>query len=301
MLAPFAVTYSNSLMPKSSKKRGADAFEHYYAELYGERWATLKAALLGPKNQVARINRFTSETDHPWRSLDDVPDRESRCDATNLRNYYIMDLASCWAAELLPLPEHGGEILDLCAAPGGKSLILAERMDATARLTVNELSPQRRHRLKQVLRDYVSESTLSRIEVKGHDGSRWGLHHPERYDSILLDAPCSSERHVLLKPKELEQFSPNRSKNLAVRQYALLAAAWQSVKPGGWIVYSTCSICPRENDDVVEKLVKKKGALVSEIPAASYDGEKTQHGLLVLPDRTPHGPLFISKIQKPAQ
>ena len=288
-------------MPKSSKKRGADAFEEYYAALYGERWKDLKAALLGPKHQVARINHFVSKGERAWRALDEISDRESRCTSSNLRDYYIMDLASCWAAELLPLPEQGGEILDLCAAPGGKSLILAERMGPTAQLTVNELSPQRRHRLKQVLRDYVAESVLARIDVRGHDGSRWGLHHPERYDAVLLDAPCSSERHVLMKSKELEQFSSNRSKNLAVRQYALLAAAWQSVKPGGWIVYSTCSISPKENDDVVEKLVKKKGAQVSDISTADYNGEKTQHGLLVLPDKTPHGPLFISQIQKPAE
>ena len=75
------------------------------------------------------------------------------------------------------MPDSGGEILDLCAAPGGKSLILAERMHSEASLTLNELSPQRRHRLKNVLRDYVPEDTLQRIRVTGYDGSRWGLHH----------------------------------------------------------------------------------------------------------------------------
>ena len=286
-------------MPKSTKKKGAEAFEEYYASLYGERWSNLREALVGPKHQVARVNAFATVQDNRWVPLGEVANRELRSTDTNLRHYYIMDLASCWAAELLPLPDHGGEILDLCAAPGGKSLILAERMSGAAQLTLNELSPQRRHRLKQVLCDYVDDDTLSRIEVKGHDGSRWGLYHPNRYDAILLDAPCSSERHVLMKPKELELFSANRSKNLAVRQYALLAAAWQSVKPGGWIVYSTCSISPRENDAVVEKLVKKKGAKVVEVPTANYQGEPTQHGFLVLPDKTPHGPLYISRIQKP--
>ena len=71
----------------------------------------------------------------------------------------------------------------------------------------------------------------------------------------------------------------NRTKNLATRQYALLAAAWQSVKPGGWIVYSTCSISPKENDAVVEKLIKKKGAQVSSIDTKIYEGESTDYGL----------------------
>ena len=85
-----------------------------------------------------------------------------------------MDLASCWAAEILPLPDSGGEILDLCAAPGREISYLAERMHSEASLTLNELSPQRRHRLKNVLRDYVPEDTLQRIRVTGYDGSRWG-------------------------------------------------------------------------------------------------------------------------------
>ena len=104
-----------------------------------------------------------------------------------------------------------------------------------------------------------------------------------------------------VKQSELEQFTLNRTKNLATRQYALLAAAWQSVKPGGWIVYSTCSISPKENDAVVEKLIKKKGAQVSSIDTKIYEGESTDYGLLVLPDKTSHGPLFISKILKPAE
>ena len=288
-------------MAKSTKKRGSEAFEEYYASIYHERWPALRTSLLASKNQVARQNLFIPDRDRKWVSPDSVSQHDSRCSESNLREYYFMDLASCWAAEILPLPDSGGEILDLCAAPGGKSLILAERMHSEASLTLNELSPQRRHRLKNVLRDYVPENTLQRIQVTGYDGSRWGLHHPDRYDAILLDAPCSSERHVLGKQSELEQFTLNRTKNLATRQYALLAAAWQSVKPGGWIVYSTCSISPKENDAVVEKLIKKKGAQVSSIDTKIYEGESTDYGLLVLPDKTSHGPLFISKILKPAE
>lgn len=287
-------------MPKTKKNRGSEAFEKYYGELYQERWLTLKAALLADKQQIARANQFVPSNEVKWLSPQAVEDHNIRCATTGLREFYFMDLASYWAAEMLPLPKSGGEILDLCAAPGGKSLILAERMDQSASLTLNELSPQRRHRLKQVLHDYVPEEIRSQIQVTGHDGSRWGLHHPEKYDAILLDAPCSSERHVLGKPKELELFSANRSKNLAVRQYALLAAAWQSLKPGGWLIYSTCSISPKENDEVVGKLIKKKAAQTVQIDPAHYCGEQTEYGLMVLPDLTSHGPLYICKIHKPA-
>ena len=144
-------------MPKSTKKRGSEAFEEYYTSIYQERWPTLRDSLLASKHHIARQNQFIPDRDSKWVSPDSVSQHDSRCNESNLREYYFMDLASCWAAEILPLPNSGGEILDLCAAPGGKSLILAERMHSEASLTLNELSPQRRHRLKNVLRDYVPE------------------------------------------------------------------------------------------------------------------------------------------------
>ena len=288
-------------MGKRSKRvRGVDAFNAYYQEVYKDRWERLRESFSQPKHQVARVNRFALSDSESYLEANDIDDRDATCPSTGLRYYYLMDLASIWAACALPLPEKGGEILDLCAAPGGKSLILAERMAPDARLTLNELSPQRRHRLRSVVRDYLPETLQSRVDVTGHDGSKWGLYHPERYDSILLDAPCSSERHVYNKAKELEQFSTSRTKNLAQRQYALLAAAWQSIKPGGTIVYSTCSISPKENDGVVEKLVQKKGALVASI-AEDIPGESTEFGTIVLPDISPHGPLYIARISKPAE
>ena len=96
----------------------------------------------------------------------------------------------------------GDRVLDMCAAPGGKSLLLAEAMGDAGRLVANELSPTRRAKLKTILEDCLPGEQRKHIQVTGHDATRWGLHEPDHYDRVLLDAPCSSERHVLGKEKE---------------------------------------------------------------------------------------------------
>ena len=80
------------------------------------------------------------------------------------------------------------------------------------------------------------------IKVTGYDGMKFGLHKKECFDKILLDAPCSSDRHVLNSPAHLEVWSAKRVKRLSVEQGALLASAVDALKPGGTVVYGTCAL-----------------------------------------------------------
>ncbi|MBN1647490.1 MAG: RsmB/NOP family class I SAM-dependent RNA methyltransferase, partial [Spirochaetales bacterium] len=114
-----------------------------------------------------------------------------------------------------------------------------------------------------------------------------------------LDAPCSSERHVLGSPVHLGQWSPSRSKRLAVQQFAMLAAALDAVKPGGLIIYSTCSIAPQENDDIIARLHKKRAGLFETVPPGNDYGEPTAYGRQVFPDScNGAGPLYFAKVRK---
>jgi 16S rRNA C967 or C1407 C5-methylase (RsmB/RsmF family) len=126
------------------------------------------------------------------------------------------------------------------------------------------------------------------------------LYETEAFDRVLVDAPCSGERHLLANKSELEVWSPARSKNLAVRQYALLASALAVVKRGGRVVYSTCSISPLENDGVVAKLLKKRPGEVRILKpeGLSDKTEPTEHGAIVLPDRDGRGPIYFSVIER---
>lgn len=297
-------------------KRGPEAFHEYYQGIYGSRWQDLKESLLSPVRQVARINKFADQNQVETRAqgfprtefagcevllLAEKFKDESRfqpaTDYHNLFDFYFMDPASIFAAAALE-PRDGDEILDMCAAPGGKSLILAERMGANGRLISNEISDKRRGRLRAVIEDYLPEEIRSRVKITGHDAGRWCLHETEAFDRILVDAPCSGERHLLNDVAEMKQWSPARSKNLAIRQYSLLASALAVVRPGGRIVYSTCSISPLENDAIISRLLKKRAGEARVLSPRLEIGEPTEHGWMILPDRTGFGPIYFCALER---
>jgi len=213
---------------------------------------------------------------------------------------YMMDKASVLAAESLRLPEEG-LILDACAAPGGKSLVLASRMAGGARLLCNELSRERRRRLASVLDEHLDEEKRCRVSVSGFDAAKAGGKKSEwnRFDAILLDAPCSSERHVIQSPKALAEWKPARPRQLASRQWSLLSAAFLLLKSGGSLVYATCALSPIENDGPVSRLLEK---YLGEIELDEPDfalGEKTRYGRLILPDEADGmGPMYVARVRK---
>ncbi|MCP5464238.1 MAG: hypothetical protein H7A33_04345 [Deltaproteobacteria bacterium] len=261
------------------KQKGKEGFEAHYQEVWGERWAGLKTALLAPKLHFERPNGFAKED-------------------SDLNPIYSMDEASLYPVLALQLcSDH--QVLDLCAAPGGKSLLILEQTRAPQCLTLNEVSRSRFFKLRRVLKEYVPASILDKVTLTNFDGSRYGLHQAEVFDRILVDAPCSGERHVLHDDKELSKWSASRSKSLAKRQYALLASAFLALKPGGRLVYSTCSISPLENDMVVARLLKRKPNAQSGDFAQPEKGEPTDLGWIALPDQAQGlGPIYFAVVEK---
>ena len=219
-------------MKRVKQTSGAEAFEAYYAALFGTRWPALREALLKETQPVA----FSVRGGKP----------------------YYLDQASIYAAQALP-PLDEGSYLDMCAAPGGKTLVLASGMGQEAHIQANELSRSRRARLLTVLAEHLPPDISTRIEVTGYDAATLPRYRQACCDRILLDAPCSSERHVITDAKYLACWTPARVKMLAQRQWALLSAAFLLLKPGGFLVYATCALADAENDGVIEKLLKKYG------------------------------------------
>ena len=264
-------------------------FDDYFLKIYKGRWKNIKAALLEKNKQIERKNLFFSV---------DLP----------LLQTYLMDPASEIVARALEV-KSSDSVLDLCAAPGGKSLILAEEMSfpnseswraPLGELISNEMSEGRRIRLVRVLNEYIPKERRLFIFVKGLDGNQYGLRQPGHFDRILADVPCSGERHLIENAKELQLWTEKRTKNLSVRQYSLLSAAWLAAKVDGRIVYSTCSLSPLENDGVVAKLVKKRAPKILRPDFLDqYDFlEETEFGYQVLPDTCGFGPMYFSVIQK---
>lgn len=275
---------------------GLAEFNKYYSEIYGARWPDLLNSLMNE----SLIQFPLGAKNTPIRQL---PAHQSglvipRSPQGQLQ-YYVLDPASVAVARALPL-RAGSKNLDMCAAPGGKSLVLISRLEIDSQLICNELSLSRREALKKVIQNYLPLSEReNRIWVKGQDGVQFGLKQPEEYDSILLDAPCSGEAHLLENATEMASWTQKRSQGLSIKQYSLLSSAWMALKPGGYLLYSTCSISPLENDQVVSKLLKRKGDEVRLIsPELEIEPEWTAHGFQYFPDKTGMGPMYASLIQK---
>ncbi len=279
------------------KPKGLEAFESFYKEIYGDRWEALRGALCAKKKISALLNPYSKEKtsgDILWDGVLEAVSFERPSGTPS--NYYLLDAASILCARALKAgPEH--KVLDMCAAPGGKSLAIQfNRIEGE--LVSNELSRDRRTRLRRVLDEYIPKELQENIRVTGFDATTWCLHEKEAFDRILLDAPCSSERHLLETPEKLVDWKGGRSKRLSKLQYSLLASASQVLRPGGRLVYSTCSISPLENDKVVERLFKKKPEGLKLVKEKLLLGEETEYGTLILPDQSGWGPLYISIIEK---
>lgn len=276
---------------KQNKKneKGREGFESYYSELFGSRWQKLKES-------------FSKETDSVEYK---VPGAEKS---------YFLDSASVLAALSLPL-KNKKNILDLCAAPGGKTLVLSSRMDDDAKLSSNERSPQRKHRLSVVVETCLPPEINERITVSCSDGASWCTRQSECFDAILLDAPCSSERHVYNDEKYLNEWSTSRIKTVTMEQWALFSCACRLLQVNGYILYSTCALSPLENDLMIEKVFKKfnKNQKVFEIAEPFADKkeiekfckinlpevEKTTYGYQILPDvQNGSGPIYFCLLKK---
>ena len=136
-----------------------------------------------------------------------------------------------------------GKILDACAAPGGKTLIMAER-NAQAHILACESSPSRLEQMRQRLAAHAG-----RIEFRLADATK--LAEDAAFDLVLADVPCSGTGTLGRNPEIRHRLRPEDLSRQAERQRAILAAALRAVRPGGRVVYSTCSLEPEENEQVV--------------------------------------------------
>ena len=258
--------------------------------------------------------------------------------AQRLHTHWNLDAASVLAAHLLDA-QPGHAVLDLCAAPGGKSIALAQRLwpelyadrpnaapaQQPSMLHANEIDVARNRRLVTNLQSYLPRILFDRglVEVTRVDGTAPRAVHlfplgEGAYDRVLLDAPCSSERHVLHAQVRAQQsgtiapemmaWKPAATRTFSKTQGALLHTAWHAVRPGGRVLYATCSLSHVENDEVVRAFLD--GAADAHVvrvdDAVARVCERTDFGYLALPDHlppgasapAPWGPLYFCVLKK---
>jgi NOL1/NOP2/sun family putative RNA methylase len=186
--------------------------------------------------------------------------------------YYIQDLSSCLAVDALDVRENQ-TVLDIASAPGGKTTYISQRMKNTGILIALETNPRR----IRALRFNLQRCGVINTCVLKMDGKR-ATDLNMQFDRVLLDAPCSCEGIIAKDKSRKINHRPEDIEFCAARQSALIETAIRAVKPGGLLVYSTCSFAPEENEIIVNLLLEK---LDVEIEPIRYGSEGlTSFGLL---------------------
>ena len=203
-------------------------FDGFYREQYGERWDSLKAAMLSEEEDKTSIDGLV------------VP--------------YYMDRTSIETAMLLPV-ESASSVLDMCAAPGGKSTLALAALPAGSLAVCNEVVRPRTHILAENLIKWGYDNTI----VTRNSAADFGkLTH--YFDVILVDAPCSGEGMFRKDPQAIAEWSPAQVGLCADRQREILTDVWDALRPGGLLIYSTCTYNREENEDIVHFLCERFGA-----------------------------------------
>ncbi len=166
--------------------------------------------------------------------------------------YYLQEASAMSAVALLD-PQPGERIADLCAAPGGKSTQIAGRMAGQGFLLCNEWSPKRAKILSQnierlgVANALVTNETVDRLAAK----------LPGYFDRVLIDAPCSGEGMFRKEEAAITDWSEDTVAMCAERQAQILDAGANLLRPGGRLVYSTCTFAPAENEETIAAFLER--------------------------------------------
>lgn len=213
--------------------------------------------------------------------------------------YYVQEAASMLLEQALkacgPLPSHA-VVLDLCAAPGGKSTHLAALLPQQALLISNEVVRARQAPLTENLWKWGRHDCV----VTAAD-PRDFLPLGPFCDLLVVDAPCSGEGMFRKDPHARNQWGPNLVRLCAARQSVILGHAWNLLKPGGYLVYSTCTWETAENEDQVGRLLDK-GAELLQVPVqAQWGVVQSEMGIRCYPHRVRGEGFFIAVAKKPAE
>lgn len=209
--------------------------------------------------------------------------------------YYLQEASAMLPAEILPI-EEGDIVLDACAAPGGKSLKLLDKLNNTGLLISNDISISRANAL---LRN-IERAGFSNYYVIAKDIIELEEHFPKYFDKILLDAPCSGEGMFRKDKALIESWKERDSEYFAPIQKRLIQACINMLKDGGMLVYSTCTFDVREDEEIIQYALDNNSN-IKVLPIEKYDGFKDAdkgYGVKLFPHRIKGEGHYVCLIRK---
>ena len=229
----------------------------------GTEYPAFLESLERPRAVALRLNPLKGESPQlpfaqemvPWEEKGFYYDPESR---PGLHPYheagvYYLQEASAMSAVALLDPQPGERICDLCAAPGGKTTQIAGRMAGEGLLVCNEINPKRAKILgKNIERMAVPNALVLNEHPQNLERKFIGW-----FDRVLVDAPCSGEGMFRKEEAAVTDWSEETVAMCAARQAEILDSAAKMVRPGGLLVYSTCTFAPQENEEAVENFLRR--------------------------------------------
>ena len=240
-----------------------EAFLNRIKTQLGEEYPAFLESLERPRAVALRLNPLKGESPQlpfaqemvPWEEKGFYYDPESR---PGLHPYheagvYYLQEASAMSPVALLDPQPGEKILDLCAAPGGKTTQIAGRMAGEGLLVCNEINPKRAKILgKNIERMAVPNALVLNEHPQNLERKFIGW-----FDRVLVDAPCSGEGMFRKEETAVTDWSEETVAMCAARQAEILDSAAKMVRPGGLLVYSTCTFAPQENEEAVENFLRR--------------------------------------------
>lgn len=215
---------------------------------------------------------------------------------------YLQSLPSM-IPPLVLAPAEGDRVLDLTAAPGGKTTEMASIMNGKGYILANELDKLRCERLKY----NVEMQGADIVEVVNGRGEKIGENYKEQFDKVLLDAPCSGEgRFTIYNIQSYKQWSMKTVNELAKTQKKLFKSAYEALKPGGTLVYSTCTLNKLENEQIIDWALNNFNIkqeridldIKQAVPAFSNGFDKNVgKAIRILPSKDMEG-FFVAKFTK---
>lgn len=219
--------------------------------------------------------------------------------------YYVQEASSMFHSYLISKLCADSQkplvLLDACAAPGGKTTAAISALPEGSLVVANEFVPARAAVLRENL---IKWSYPGCVVTRGDTKAFSRL--PESFDIVMADVPCSGEGMMRKEPEAVAQWSPSLINECAARQWEIVENLWFSLKAGGYFIYSTCTFNRAENEEIVERIIKKFGAESIEIPVdAAWGisrGINTEAACArFIPGRVRGEGLFVALLRKPGE